>query len=55
MAEWLGQLLAWVPAWLSVPLLIIIIVITILIWFGWEITFADDAIPALRRRKHDKK
>jgi len=55
MAEWLGHVLAALPGWLFFPGLVIIIICAIIVWFGYEIAFAEDAIPALRRRRNGKK
>jgi uncharacterized membrane protein YqiK len=36
MAEWIGHLLTDLPAWLFIPALIIIIILSIVTWWLWS-------------------
>jgi ribose/xylose/arabinose/galactoside ABC-type transport system permease subunit len=58
MVEWLGQLLAAIPGWLYLPVLIIVILIALVWWLG-DITIFGNWPFATRveggEKKYDKK
>jgi hypothetical protein len=58
MVEWLGHVLAAVPGWLYLPVLIIFILIGVVWWLGDITVFSDWPFATrtdLGEKKHDKK
>ena len=58
MVEWLGHVLAAVPGWLYLPVLIIVILIALVWWIGDITVFGKWPFASradLGEKKHDKK
>lgn len=60
MTEWIGQLMAGWPVWLTGLVIIIGVAIAGFALFYWSLAegvqppFGDGSVPKIRRKKHDK-